>query len=269
MTYNIKTGGQDRGDRRRLDQVLAVIDEQRPDVLALQELRGFGGFPGFRRDRLVDRCAMALGMTAFLAGSLIGQPVAVLIRRPGRRVSAAPIRRPFHHAAARVVVDTDRGPLAVVGTHLDPFSGRRRLREARWLAARLRHDPMALLMGDLNSLDPWSEHDERIERLAARHRSRHLMAGSSATVDTRAVATLEAAGLVDLFRQAPSGSKDYTAPTEQGGGREFSGMRLDYIMATARVAALARGCRVVDGGAAEWASDHHPVVADLDLSLAT
>ncbi|WP_091554555.1 endonuclease/exonuclease/phosphatase family protein [Micromonospora pattaloongensis] len=261
MTYNIKTGGRDGDGRSRLDEIIAVIDDQRPDVLALQELRGFG------RRGLLDRFARALGMTPYLARSWVGQSVAVLLRPPGEALSAGPIRGPFLHAAARVVVDTDRGPLVVVGTHLDPFRGRRRLREARWIAARLRRDRMALLMGDLNSLDPWTDHAERIERLSARYRSRHMLPGPTDTVDTRAVAELERAGLVDLFRHAPGGGREHTAPTTEGGGHEFSGMRLDYILGTPAVAKLARACRVVEGGAAERASDHYPVVAELDLSF--
>lgn len=262
MTYNIKTGGQDRGDRRRLDRVIEVIAGQRPDVLALQELEGF------RRDGLMDRVAEAVGMCAFLARSWTGQPVAVLLRPPGRVVSAGSTRRPFHHAAARVGVATDRGVLTVIAAHLHPGCGSRRLREAAWLASTARRDRMVLLMGDLNSLDPWADHRERIARLPVPHRARHLRRGSTTAVDTRAVAALARAGFVDLFRQVRAGPKDYTAPTERGGGYEFSGMRLDYVMATPPLADLARGCRVVTGGASESASDHYPVVAELNLSFA-
>jgi exodeoxyribonuclease III len=260
LTYNIKTGGQDRADDRRLEQVIRVIDGQRPDVLALQELRDFT-----RRGRL-QRVAEAVGMRAFLARSAFGQPVAVFVRPPGRLVQATPIRRPFHHAAARVVVDTDRGPLTIIGTHLNPYSGTWRLREARWLIGQARSradDPMAVLMGDLNSLDPWSDHAERIRRLPERHRGRHVLAGNPVAVDTRVLAALARAGFVDLFRHAGSG-KDYTAPTALGGD-EFSGMRLDYILGTSSVAGLTRGCRVVDGGETELASDHYPVLAEIDL----
>jgi exodeoxyribonuclease III len=276
MTYNIRTGG-----AGRLDAITAVIREQRPDVLALQELRGFGR----RGDPRLEALAGALDMRPVLAGSWFGQPVAVLVRAGARVLAAGPLRGPLHHGAARLVVDTDHGPLTVIGTHLYPHRGWRRLLEARWLAWRARPRGLVLLMGDLNSLDPWTGHAQRVARLDPQHRARHLRAGS--TVDTRAVAHLAAAGFVDLFRVAGSGP-GHTVPTAYGGaefgGAEFGasrpagerrgtghtvtgGLRLDYLLASPALARLACTCQVVTGGAAEVASDHYPLLARLDLDL--
>lgn len=262
MTYNIKAGG-----RGRLDAITRVVAEQRPDILALQELRDFDRDGG----RLMRRLADGIGMHPFLARSWFAQPVAVLVREPIWVVSATPVRRPFHHAAERVVLNTDQGRLTVTGAHLYPYSGWRRQWEARWLAARADPARLALVMGDLNTLDPWTDHAERLRRVPERFRSRHVMPRTDGEVDTRAIRVLAAAGFVDLFRSAGrgglmgDGQKDYTAPSEHGGGREFSAMRLDYILGTPPVAALARACQVVSGGEIECASDHYPVVAVLDL----
>jgi exodeoxyribonuclease-3 len=111
-------------------------------------------------------------------------------------------------------------------------------------------------MGDLNSLDPGSEHTAEMRQAPAQYRKRHLRPRLS-TVDTRAVAALTKAGLVDLC-----GSTGATA----GYTAKFCRMRLDYIMATAQFARAARGCRIVTGGAAEVASDHYPLVAQFDLA---
>jgi endonuclease/exonuclease/phosphatase family metal-dependent hydrolase len=262
MTYNIKTGG-----RGRLDAITRIAARQRPDILALQELRAFDRDGG----RLMRRFADGIGMHPFLARSWFAQPVAVLVREPAWVVSATRIRRPFHHAAQRVVVDTDRGHLTVTGAHLYPYSGWRRRWEARWLAAGTDPARLGLVMGDLNTLDPWTDHTERLRRLPARFRSRHVMPRTDGEADTRAIRVLAAAGYVDLFRPAGpagrmgKGEKDYTAPTEHGDGHEFHAMRLDYILGTPPVAALTRDCRIVSGGETEYASDHYPVVAVLDL----
>ncbi|MEH1012956.1 endonuclease/exonuclease/phosphatase family protein [Micromonospora sp. CPCC 206060] len=270
MTWNIRNGGQDRtaggravrpgDDPARLAGVVEVVDGYRPDILAVQELRGF------RRDDRMARFAAAVGMRPYLAREWFGQPVAVLVRPPGRVVGAGPLRRPFHHAAQQVVVPTSAGPLRVLAAHLHPYSGTRRLVEARWLAAACRGGPdrQVLLMGDLNTLDPWTDHAGRLDRLPAAYRGRHLRRDS--TVDTRAVALLDRAGLVDLYRHAGQGDPE-TAPTRHGGGAEFSGMRLDYLFGSPALAARTRVCQVLRGGAAEWASDHYPVVAELDLDL--
>ncbi|SCG65964.1 exodeoxyribonuclease-3 [Micromonospora echinaurantiaca] len=260
LTWNIRTGGRDRGGPDRQDRLLTVLTGQRPDVLALQELRGFdaGALAGL---------AARLGMRGHLARSCFGQPVAVLVRPPWRVVGAGPLRRPFHHAAQRVVLATGAGPLTVLSTHLDPYSGTRRLVEAGWVATALRRAPgeLALLAGDLNTLDPVTDHTDRISRLAPPYRRRHLRRDGR-TVDSRAVARLLEAGLVDLY---PVGTPDegLTVPTRHGGG-EFAGMRLDYLLGTPALAARVRSCRVIRGGATEYASDHYPVVAELDLTPA-
>ncbi|RZU74314.1 exonuclease III [Micromonospora kangleipakensis] len=261
MTWNIRTGGRDRGGDDRLDRIVAVVTAQRPDVLALQELRGFD------RGGLLADVAGRVGMTPHLARSCLGQPVAVLVRPPLRMLSAGRVRRPFHHAAARAVVATSAGPLTVVSTHLDPYSGGRRRMEADWLAAAVRRadGPFTLVAGDLNTLDPTVDHTERLAGLPDLYRRRHLRRNGR-TVDTRAVSRLLAAGLVDLWPHAGGAEPDgQTVPTRHGGA-EFAAMRLDYLLATPAVAALTRQVRVVRDRETDRASDHYPVVADLELA---
>lgn len=253
VTYNIKTGGYDGSDSTRLDAVLRVVADLAPDVLALQELRGFD------RPRVAGRIAAALGMRAFIARSLFGQPVGVFVRSGIPVLTSGAVRQPFHHAACRVEVGTDHGPLTVVSAHLNPHWPGRRRREAGRLARAVRGRSLALVCGDLNGLDPWTDHTDRVRRLAAAHRVRHLRWNGS--IDTRAVATLDRAGLVDLF---PGTGRVETVPTSLG-GEEFSGMRLDYFFGTPALAARLRSYRVVEGGEAEKASDHYPVQVDLDL----
>jgi exodeoxyribonuclease III len=262
MTYNLLHGG--RPDR--LDALLRVIGAQRPDVLALQELAGFDAGGG----RLMGQVAERLGLRAFLARSWLGQPVAVLVRPDAVVERAGPLRRPLHHAAMAVRLATDRGPLTVLSTHLYPWSGGRRLHEARWLAAALRRTSapqLGLLLGDLNSLDPETDHEARLADLPPRYRRRHLR--RDGRVDVRAVSALTSSGMVDVFRHTGSVGRDHTAPTEGPGGGEFSRLRLDYVLATPALAATARSCRVVDEGEAATASDHYPVLAEFDLELTT
>jgi exodeoxyribonuclease-3 len=225
LTWNVRTGG----SGGRLDALVTLLQRERPDILALQELRGFPG-------RRMAEVAGALGMTPFLARSVFGQSVAVLVRPPLRIVDWSGVRWRLHHAAAAVRVPTTAGQLTVVSTHLNALSPYRRLREARFLAARYRpaKGPV-LLAGDLNSLDPGTDHTARLAALSEPYRHRHVTA--------------------------------HTTPTTRGGGQEFSaaGMRLDYLMASPSVAARAAHARVLRGAEAEYASDHYPLAADLDL----
>jgi exodeoxyribonuclease III len=260
MTWNVKTGGIDRGRRDRFPAIAAVLHRVRPDILALQELRGFDRHGGRRMREL----ASAVGMTAQLASSIFGQPVAVLVRPPLRMVARTSVRWRLHHAAAIAVVPMDAGPLTVVSTHLNPVSAERRRREARWLAARYSsRTGLVVLAGDLNALDPGSDHADELARLATGCRRRHLAADGVA--DTRAIAAFAARGFIDVWPVVGHGD-GRTAPTTEGGGAEFSGMRLDYVLATDPVAGRARDAYVVRGGDAEHASDHYPVVLDLHLA---
>ncbi|HEU4349693.1 MAG TPA: endonuclease/exonuclease/phosphatase family protein [Actinoplanes sp.] len=253
MTWNIKTGG-----GTRLGAILAVLRRERPDLLALQELRYFDRH-GRRR---MHEVAEALGMTAHLARSVFAQPVAILVRPPLRLTRTKAVSWRLHHAAASAEVATGAGPLVMVSTHLNPFSPERRRREARWLAARFGSARrMVLVAGDLNGLDPGTDHAAAMVRLHRLYRRRHL--APDGTADTRAIAAFQDAGFVDLWR----GDGDpNTAPTTVGGGREFSGMRLDYLLASRPLAARARGARVVRGDETEYASDHYPVTVELDLT---
>ncbi|MGW5667391.1 endonuclease/exonuclease/phosphatase family protein [Micromonospora sp. NPDC003776] len=190
----------------------------------------------------------------------------MLVRAPLRVLRSGRVRRPFHHAAARVEVVTSAGPLTVLSTHLDPYSGGRRRMEADWLAVTLRRTGgrLALLGGDLNTLEPDVDHTARLAGLAELYRRRHLRRGGR-TVDTRAVARLRDAGLVDLWPHLGGAEPDgLTVPTRHGGA-EFAGMRLDYLLATPDLAALARTVRVVRDAPADTASDHYPVLTDLAL----
>ncbi|WP_253289778.1 hypothetical protein [Verrucosispora sioxanthis] len=176
-------------------------------------------------------------------------------------LAAAPVRRPFHHAAQRVVVGTAAGPLTVLGTHLDPYSGTRRLVEAGWAAGAVRtdRDGLALLAGDLNTLDPYAEHADRVGRLPPGYRRRHLRRDGR-TVETRAVARLLAAGLVDLGADAGP-----TVPTAHGGA-EFPDVRLDYLLATPTLATHLTHVEVVRTPHTDHASDHYPLVAEFALT---
>jgi exodeoxyribonuclease III len=146
LTYNLRHGGGDR-----LPAIAEVIAAQRPDVVAVQEL----GPPDLGTLR---RLGAALGMRGYAGRGwpgLWGQPVGVLLRPDLRVLAAGRVPGAFHHGAVRVDIDTDRGPLAVLSAHLCPYSGWGRLVEARRLAGVARRPRRVLLLGDLNSLDPW------------------------------------------------------------------------------------------------------------------
>jgi exodeoxyribonuclease-3 len=266
MTWNIKTGGIDHGgidhggidhggidhgDADRLGAIEAVVDRARPDLLALQELRGF--------ERRMPAFAGALGLVPQLARSVFGQPVAVLVRPPLEIVGRAAVTWRLHHAAAEVTVATDAGPLTVVSTHLNSFSAERRRREAVWLAARYARRGLVILAGDLNSLSPGTVLAP--DALPPAYRRRHLE--PDGTVNTLAMEAFARAGFADVWQAAGDG---WTVPTTRGGGHEFARTRLDYVLAVPPLVTHVREARVIRGDETEYASDHYPLLVELDLT---
>ncbi|MFF5294308.1 endonuclease/exonuclease/phosphatase family protein [Paractinoplanes globisporus] len=215
---------------------MTVIRRESPDLLALQELRGFD------RQRIAT-LADALGMTAHLAPSRFGQAVAVLVRPPLCIDRTDTVTWRLHHAAAAVTT----GRLTLVSTHLNPWSAYRRYREATWLAARYGRRGRALIAGDMNGLSPFDDAPPD-----AQDRD-----------DRRAIAAFDRAGLVDLWRKAGVGS-GLTVPTTGDVGDAFLPMRLDYVFGTPAVAEQVREVQVLRGNEIEYASDHYPVRVELD-----
>ena len=74
-----------------------------------------------------------------------------------------------------------------------------------------------------------------------------------------AVGRMQAAGFSDCYRRLHPDQPGYTLPTPN------PGVRLDYIFASAPLAARLQSCAVVaEPLAVQRASDHYPVVAEFD-----
>jgi exodeoxyribonuclease-3 len=234
LTWNILTGG-----GSRLNAIEAVLRSESPDLLALQELRGFDR-------RRIRTFADSLGLDAHLAPSIFGQAVAVLARPPLRITHRESVTWRLHHAAAAVTV----AGLTIVSTHLNANSPYRRMREATWLAHRYGRRGNVLIAGDMNALSGFPV-TPPTGRFSVGSRS-----------DPRAIAAFEKAGLVDLWKVAGEGA-GCTVPTGRGVGDAFDPMRLDYVFGTSAVVPRVRRLRVVRSPEIEYASDHYPVLVEL------
>ncbi|MEE3920254.1 hypothetical protein V2I01_24845 [Micromonospora sp. BRA006-A] len=185
-------------------------------------------------DATLDGLADRLGMAAYPARSCFrpagggaGPPAAAgAARRPGPP-PVPPRRRPGAGRHRRGTADrAEHAPVPLLGRAAADGGGLARR------AAAYRGE-LALLAGDLNTLEPAVDHTARLAGLATAYRRRHLRRDGR-TVDTRAVARLLDAGLVDLWpRSGGDEPGGLTVPTRHGGA-EFAGMRLDYLLATPR-----------------------------------
>jgi endonuclease/exonuclease/phosphatase family metal-dependent hydrolase len=252
LSYNILDGA----TAERLDLVVDIIREKAPDLLCLNECNGFE-MHGQRRLLDLER---RLGMRGFLARARSGYHVALFVR--GMDVlEVHELADGLTHAALAVKLQCSDESLWAIAAHLSPFSGLMRAQEAQ-LLARFGRFERVVIMGDLNAL---SQHDQGCfdaTLLKPHHRARHLLPGSD-TADTRAIAVLETAGLVDLWHLAHPGEAGATYPTRLSGNPEAPRLRLDYIFASELLAPLLTSCTLVDDERSRSASDHLPIFTEL------
>ena len=227
MTYNIWDGG-----RGRLSLGEAGVREQGPDVVALQEVT----------DRAAaEALAARLGMHYVHGDANSRFDVAWLTRRPVDR--AENHRLP---ELAKTLLEIELDGVRLYATHLvhgrNVAAGRARLREVDTIGEVLaRGDGSHVLVGDLNAVHPDDELGEPDEPLE--HVSREP------------VARLLEAGYVDAFRSERADEHGWTYTTSQPWAR------LDHVLVRG---VAVRACDVVTAAPAREASDHFPVVADLD-----
>lgn len=257
MTYNILTGGLDEDGTDRFDPIIEVIRGQAPDVLTLNECNHFER-DGYRRFYAFER---ALGMRGVLGVAPSGFHVAVFARQ-GEVVQHEVVSDWVQHAILRVKMRVAGEPFTVVSAHLCPFGGEIRLSEAQYLAGSTRSNERGLVAGDMNALSPLDVGHYQPESWAPRRRARHWLPGGGG-LDTRAIAVMEDAGLVDLARRFGLPFKPTAlTPLRNAPDSPYS-VRIDYLFATPPLAQGLRSVQVIETPLTDLASDHYPVVADV------
>lgn len=242
MTYNILHGGVGR-----IEAIAKVINACAPDLVLLQEATDPANVA-----RLADATGMAEGK-AFSKQSL-----GYLSRQP---VAFSQWIRPriSRHAFVEVIPAGEK--LCVFGVHLSAvhaaWTERRRVYELRALLKSVeRHrDRFHVLAGDFNTVAPGEE--LKIGSLPLRLRP--LMWLSGGRVRWRTIQTVIDAGYVDTFR--------FRHPTEPGLTLPTSNphIRLDYVFVPQPLVTRVLSCDVIRIPEAVGASDHFPVVADLQV----
>jgi exodeoxyribonuclease-3 len=243
LTYNIQHGG-----RARVEIIARVIAACRPDFVVLQEAT----------DRAtVKRLAELTGMAG--SGSSIRQSLGYLSREP---IARASWRRPFvsRHAFIEVIPAGER--IRIFGVHLSAvfaaWTEQRRLLELRALLRSVaRHqNGLHVLAGDFNTLAP----GEVLETRGLPLRLRPFIWASGGRIHWRTIQTVLDAGYADAFRAKHPAGSGFTMPSWS------PHVRLDYVFVPRGFAERVRSCEVVQHADTTRASDHLPVVADLDLS---
>ncbi len=267
VTYNIH--GWRTGDGRpNLNQVADVLRATQADIIGLNEVYYPRVVEGAEQPALAA-LAQRLGMH-FLFGPCLRWPVqdelpadaygnALLARQP-IAAGAAHLLTPVEGKEQRGLLEgrialPDGGAFTVYVTHLDHTDEDVRLtqlRAVRTWTVRDRNRPH-LVMGDFNALSAWDldAHD------AGAHDPPPATAQRSQ--ESRVIDQMEKAGYVDAYRLHGEPGAQTFIPSAN------APLRIDYIFAAQPLAAGVRSCTVWQEPVGQEASDHRPVLAEIDL----
>lgn len=272
LTYNIH-GWLTADGHPNLDGVAAVIADTQADVVGLNEVyypRAVAGATGPTLEALAAR----LGMH-FVFGPCVRWPAqgslpadaygnALLARWPIIASAAhhlTPVEGKEQRGLleARILLPGDR-TFTVYVTHLDHTDEDTRLiqlRAARTWTVRDRHRPH-LVLGDFNAISAWdfAGREGAVARLAQDPKGHDVLNGEKGP---QVVTQMEKAGYVDAYRlYGAPGVQSYIPANDPP-------IRIDYIFVSQPLAAGVKSCRVWQEAAGQEASDHRPVLAEVEL----
>jgi endonuclease/exonuclease/phosphatase family metal-dependent hydrolase len=272
LTYNIH-GWHTADGRPNLDAVAAVISDTQADVVGLNEVhypRVVEGAAGPALEALATRTGMH-----FVYGPCLRWPAqdnlpadaygnALLARWPIIASAAhhlTPIEGKEQRGLleGRILLPGDR-TLTVYVTHLDHTDEETRLvqlRAARTWTVRDRHRSH-LVLGDFNAISLWdfAGREEALTRLGQDPKGRNLV---NEEKGPQVVAQMEKAGYVDAYRlHGAPGAQSYIPAVDPA-------IRIDYIFASQPLAAGVTACRIWQEAAGQEASDHRPVLAEVEV----
>jgi exodeoxyribonuclease III len=241
LTYNIRRGGEGREAA-----LSAVVSACEPDLVILQEAT---------RPEVIERLAQACGLPH--CGARPRTSLGFLARR---RPAVHEWHRPRLSRHAFLEVLPGDSDLRVFGVHLSAvhaaWTERRRALELRSLMRAIaahQHGPHTLV-GDFNTLAP----GELLDPRQLPYRLRAMVWLSGGQVRWRTIQIVLDAGYVDAYRTTHPGDPGMTFPVWN------PHVRLDYVFMPAAHATRLRSCEIVRHPATADASDHFPMLAEID-----
>jgi exodeoxyribonuclease-3 len=241
LTYNIRQGGSGR------EQGLAeVIGACRPDLVIFQEATN---------EKVIERLASLCGMAQ--CGAQPKTSLGFMSRQP---VAMHTWHRPRVSRHAFLEIHPAGVDFPVFGVHLSAvhaaWTEQRRVFELDALLRTIRqHDRgFHLLAGDFNTLAPGDVFDFR--KLPTRLRALVWLSGGR--IRWRTIQMVLNAGYLDAFRKLHPDDRGLSFPVWD------PHVRLDYVFASAGRAERLLACEVVRRPPARHASDHFPLLAEID-----
>lgn len=242
LSYNICRGGAGKED-----QLAAVIAAVTPDIVVFQEAT---------TPAVIEKIAARSGMPQWASSK--GESLAFMSRRKVRHFE-------WHHPRlsrhAFLEIDPGPGELRIFGVHLSAlysaWTERHRVIELRALLATIKRHQRGfhLLVGDFNTLAPGDLLDFR----KLPNRLRALVWLSGGRIQWRTIQLVLDAGYIDAYRVRHGTATGYTFPSWA------PHVRLDYVFTPTGFSSRIHRCEIVTHPAAPAASDHLPLLAEVDF----
>jgi exodeoxyribonuclease III len=208
------------------------------------------------RPDVVERLAADCGMTAW--ASQVGHSVGFMSRVP---IESHEWHRPGASRRAFLEVVPAGSAVRIFGLHLSAvhsnWTERRRVRELRAVLASIEKHQHGfhVLAGDFNTLAPGETLD--LAKLPLRLRTFVYLTGREIRWET--IQIMLDAAYADGYRMLHPDQPGHTFPTWD------PHLRLDFVFVPQTSLSRLKACEVVQGPAAATASDHLPVLAEIDL----
>lgn len=242
LSYNIRFGG-----TGRVAALAETIVAASPDIVVFQEAT---------RPDVVSQLADATGMKTW--GATPAHSVGFMSRV---EIAHHAWHRPRASRRALLELAPAGMDVRIFGVHLSAvhsnWTERRRVAELRAMLASIaqHRSGFHVLAGDFNTLAP----GEKLDLRRLPFRLKLLVWLSGGRIRWRTIQIMLDAHYVDGFRALHESVEGYTFPTWD------PHVRLDYVFLPHTEAKRLKTCEVMDGSTARVASDHLPLLAELEV----
>ena len=185
--------------------------------------------------------------------------VAVFSTHPFKEVHRI---EPLMRACIVTTIETKLGLLSIAGLHLTPHSEDLRHREVDRILNFQKSYTYRMLLGDMNALSMHDSYSQEFVRDLNKTQLKKFSTHGRLRFDV--IEKISAEGYHDAALHL-GGNTEHTVPTPVNRDASHSAMRLDYIFVSETLLPAITDYAVIKNELTDVASDHYPVLANLNL----